>query len=55
METLFAIGMLVGLVKSQGEPPKVAAAPVEQRQVLVEKALVEKPRPRKKSEWSLSY
>jgi hypothetical protein len=51
METLFAIGMMVGLMKSHGEPPKVAAAPAEQRHVEAEKS-----RPRnKKSGWSLDY
>jgi hypothetical protein len=50
METLFAIGMMVGLMKSHGEPPKVAAAPVEQRQIQADK-----PRPHKKSEWPLGY
>jgi hypothetical protein len=50
METLFAIGMMVGLMRSHGEPPKVAAAPVEQRQVPAEKH-----HPRRKSEWPLDY
>ena len=49
METLFAIGMLVGLMKSHTEPPK-AVPPAEQRQVQAQKS-----RPHKKSEWPLSY
>jgi hypothetical protein len=59
METLYAIGMLVGLMNSHAELPK-AVAPVEQRQVeqhQVEPRHIEadKPRPRKKVEWLLSY
>jgi hypothetical protein len=52
METLYAIGMLVGLMKAHAEPPKVAAAPppIEQHRVVVEK-----PQPRKKPEWLLDY
>jgi hypothetical protein len=64
METLYAIGMLVGLMNSHAEPPK-AVAPVVQHQVeqrQIEHHQVEprpteadKPRPRKKVEWLLSY
>jgi hypothetical protein len=54
METLFAIGMMVGLMRSHAEPPK-AAVPLVQRQIAQHQAEAEKPRPRKKSEWLLSY
>jgi hypothetical protein len=49
METLFAIGMMVGLMKSQAQPPKVAPT-VEQHH-----AEIDKTKPRKKSEWPLGY
>ena len=55
METLFAIGMLVGLWKANAEPPKIAAPPVEQRQVQADQVTAEKPKPRKTSEWPLGY
>lgn len=56
METLFAIGMLVGLMKPHAEPPKIAPAPVEQQQVQQRMADSDKARPHnKKSEWLLSY
>jgi hypothetical protein len=50
METLIALGVLVGLWKASAEPPKVAAPPFEQRQVTAEK-----PKPRKPGEWPLGY
>jgi hypothetical protein len=54
METLFAIGMMVGLMQSRAEPPK-AAAPLVQRQIAQHQAEADKSRPRKKAEWLLSY
>jgi len=54
METLLAIGMLVGLWKANAEPPKVAAPSAEQRQVQVH-VTAEKPKPRKASDWRLGY
>ena len=50
METLFAIGMLVGLMHYHAPPPKPAAVPAVQRPVLAETSP-----PRKKSEWLLGY
>jgi hypothetical protein len=50
MDTLLAIGMLVGLWKGHAEPPKVVTPPAELRQVTAEK-----PKPRKTSEWPLGY
>jgi hypothetical protein len=55
METLFAIGMMVGLMKSHGEPPKAVAAPVEQRQIQAAHVPADRPRAHKKSEWLLGY
>ena len=55
METLFAIGVLVGLWKANAEPPKVATPPVEQRQVQTDHVTAEKPKPRKTGEWQLGY
>jgi hypothetical protein len=52
METLFAIGMMVGLMQSRAEPPK---APLVQRQIAQHQAEADKSRPRKKAEWLLSY
>ena len=55
METLFAIGMLVGLMRPYAEPPK-AAAPIEQHQSPQRAVEAERTRPRnKKSEWPLGY
>jgi hypothetical protein len=50
MDTLFAIGMLVGLLKSHAAEPPKAAAPVEQHE-----AATVKPRPRYKPAPSLGY
>jgi hypothetical protein len=61
MDTLFAIGMLVGLMRGHAEPPKVVAAPLEQRGTAQRQAEAEKPQHRTKSEksekteWLLSY
>jgi hypothetical protein len=52
METLYAIGMLVGLMQAHAEPPKKVAA-IEQPRQVVE---VAKPRPRdKKADWRLDF
>jgi hypothetical protein len=60
METLYAIGMMVGLMRGHADPPK--AVPVEQhqlvqRQVAQHPVAAEKPQqqPAKKSEWPLSF
>jgi hypothetical protein len=53
METLFAIGMMVGLMRSHAEPPKV---PLVQQQIAQHQVEAEKPRQqKKKAEWLLSY
>ncbi|MEI8153013.1 MAG: hypothetical protein WCG92_15630 [Hyphomicrobiales bacterium] len=68
METLFAIGMMIGLIKVYAEPAK-PPAPVaqlldkrlperhqtEKHQAAQKSAEAGKPRPRNKSEWVLSY
>jgi hypothetical protein len=52
METLYAIGMLVGLMQVHAEPPKKAPALEQPRQVVE----VAKPRPRdRKSDWRLDF
>lgn len=55
MDTLYAIGMMIGLMKGPQAPAKPAATPpaVEQHQAVAEKT--DKTRPRQKSEWLLSY
>lgn len=45
METLLAIGMMVGLMKSRAEPRQIQPDPVP----------AQKPRPHGKSEWPLGY
>jgi hypothetical protein len=55
METLYAFGVMVGLMKGFAEPPKpVVVPPVAQHRVaeMVAKPL---PHPAKKSEWRLDY
>ena len=52
METLYAIGMLVGLMQAHAEPPKKTPVVQPPRQVVE----VVKPLPRdKKSDWRLDY
>jgi hypothetical protein len=58
METLFAIGMMVGLMRPHAEPPKLA--PLEQARV--ERPLSEqrqasagKAQSQRKSDWPLDY
>ena len=46
METLFAIGMMVGLMKSHAEPPKPVAPTVEQHQVEPDKTTATQERAR---------
>ena len=61
METLYAFGLLVGLMKAHAEPPKVAPV-VEQRQ-LAQQQVAQHSAPTeklqqhgaKKGEWLLSY
>ena len=70
MDTLYAIGMMIGLMKAHAEPPKVVPAfdqrqfaqrqvaqqQVAQHQVVQQPAATDKARPpAKKSEWLLSY
>jgi hypothetical protein len=58
METLYAFGMMVGLMKGFAEPPKpVVVPPVAQHRVA---EMVAKPRPHpgrksEKNEWPLDY
>jgi hypothetical protein len=55
METLYAFGMMVGLMKGFAEPPKpVVVPPVAQHRV-AEMAAKPRPHPAKKSEWPLDY
>lgn len=52
METLFAVGAIVGLMRVYAEPPKKAPVIEPPRQVVE----VVKPHPRdKKSDWRLDY
>jgi hypothetical protein len=52
METLYAIGMMVGMMQARAEPPKPAVEPP----AIERQAVAEKPRhPHKKSDWPLSY
>ena len=56
METLYSLAVIVGLMKSYAEPPKVVAPPISQQQRVAE--AIAKPRPQiKKSdrEWPLGY
>jgi hypothetical protein len=57
METLYAIGMLVGLMRGPAPPPKpIIAPPVEQHQIAQQHQVVaEPPRSRRKSDWPLNF
>jgi hypothetical protein len=55
METLYAFGVMIGLMKGFAEPPKpVVVAPIEQHRV-AEVVTKLRPHPAKKSEWPLDY
>ena len=58
METLFAIGMMVGLMKPYADPPKLAPleqSRVERPQSEQRQAAVGKAQSQKKSDWPLDY
>lgn len=62
METLFAIGMMVGLMKPHKEPPRplapvsvVRPVPVDRRDVARREAQAERPGLRQKNTWALDY
>jgi hypothetical protein len=55
METLYAFGVMVGLMKGFAEPPKpVVVPPIAQHRV-AEMVAKPRPHPAKKSEWRLDY
>jgi len=58
METLYAFGMMVGLMQSFAEPPKVVAPPapaIEQHRVAEAVTAQQRQRPAKAGEWRLDY
>jgi len=59
METLYAFGMMVGLMRGFAEPPKVVppAPAVEQHHRVAELVTPpqQRPRPAKPNEWRLDY
>ena len=57
METLYAIGMLVGLMRGPPPPKPLVTPPVEQHQIAQQQhqVVAERQRPRRKNDWPLSF